>query len=87
MTNSGVHRWNLGTGRGDFVLEVIDIFAQVSGRDIPLEISVCRAGNVSTSFSGPVWNKLRWLLGDLLAEVYFGDGSRVFYCFLPISVT
>ena len=38
----GVFRWNLGTGKGHSVLEVIDNFAAASGREIPFEIGARR---------------------------------------------
>ncbi|WP_136609642.1 UDP-glucose 4-epimerase GalE [Sinomonas albida] len=51
--HAGVHTWNLGTGRGTSVLEVIDTFARVSGRTIPFEIGARRLGDVATSLADP----------------------------------
>ncbi|MDJ0376967.1 UDP-glucose 4-epimerase GalE [Cryobacterium sp. PH31-L1] len=48
---SGVSTYNLGTGRGYSVLEVIEAFSRVSGRDIPLEIVAARSGDVAMSFA------------------------------------
>lgn len=42
---------NLGTGKSYSVLEMIDSFEQVSGKDIPYEISSRRDGDISESFA------------------------------------
>lgn len=50
---SGRRVWNLGTGRGHSVLEVVDTFAQISGRDIPWRILPRRAGDVAACWADP----------------------------------
>jgi UDP-glucose 4-epimerase len=45
----GAEAFNLGTGRGSTVLEVIDTYARVSGRPIPYEICDARPGDVASS--------------------------------------
>ncbi|WP_394940863.1 UDP-glucose 4-epimerase GalE [Psychromicrobium sp. YIM B11713] len=49
--NDGVYRWNLGTGRGYSVLEVIATFQKVSGRTIDYVIGARRPGDLATSFA------------------------------------
>ncbi len=48
---SGVFTYNLGTGEGHSVLEVIKIYEQESGRPIPYEITDRRPGDVATSYA------------------------------------
>jgi UDP-glucose 4-epimerase len=45
----GLAAFNLGTGTGSTVLEVIDTYARVSGRLIPYEICEARPGDVASS--------------------------------------
>lgn len=49
----GVFRWNLGTGQGSSVLEVIEAFATASGREIPYEFVARRPGDAAVSYSDP----------------------------------
>jgi UDP-glucose 4-epimerase len=49
----GVFTWNLGTGRGSSVLEVINAFSEVVGRPIPYEIVARRSGDAAISFADP----------------------------------
>lgn len=58
---SGSHVWNLGTGQGSSVLEVIDSFARISGRPIPYEIVDRRPGDVAENYANP--EKARLELG------------------------
>ncbi len=51
--NGGLHRWNLGTGRGYSVLEVVHAFEKASGRPIPYEIVSRRPGDVAVSYADP----------------------------------
>ena len=52
-TTNGARAWNLGTGRGSSVLEVVDAFARASGREIPYEIRERRPGDVAASYADP----------------------------------
>jgi UDP-glucose 4-epimerase len=47
----GVDAFNLGTGRGASVLEVIDAFSSVIERPVPFEIVAPRPGDVASSFA------------------------------------
>ncbi|MHC6221551.1 UDP-glucose 4-epimerase GalE [Arthrobacter sp. MMS24-S77] len=50
---TGVFRWNLGTGRGSSVLEVIRAFSQAAGHDVPYEIAPRRPGDAAVSYADP----------------------------------
>lgn len=47
----GVHIYNLGTGRGHTVLEVIKTYEEESGRPIPYEIVARRPGDIAASWA------------------------------------
>lgn len=47
----GVHVYNLGTGRGHSVLEVIKTFEEESGRPVPYEIVERRLGDVAATWA------------------------------------
>jgi UDP-glucose 4-epimerase len=49
----GVHTFNLGTGRGHSVLEVVKTYEEESGRPIPYEIVDRRPGDVAESWADP----------------------------------
>ncbi len=52
-TDIAVHTWNLGTGRGTSVLEMVRAFEKAVGRPIPYEIVPRRAGDIATSYADP----------------------------------
>ncbi|NLC16798.1 MAG: UDP-glucose 4-epimerase GalE [Clostridiales bacterium] len=52
-TNPGVVIYNLGTGRGYSVLEIINAFSEVVGRPIPYEFAPRRPGDIAASFADP----------------------------------
>lgn len=58
----GVHTYNLGTGRGHSVLEVIHTYEQASGKPIPYEIVDRRPGDVAASYAdvSKVADELDW---------------------------
>ncbi|MDY6808351.1 UDP-glucose 4-epimerase GalE [Gordonia sp. HNM0687] len=45
--------WNLGTGQGVSVLQVIKAFERASGRPIPYEVAPRRAGDIAASYADP----------------------------------
>lgn len=49
----GVYAWNLGTGHGTSVLEVIQAFSRVSGSEVPYKIVDRRPGDVAESYANP----------------------------------
>lgn len=60
--NPGVVPYNLGTGRGYSVLEMIAGFERISGRSIPYEIVARRPGDIAECYADPATaaNELRW---------------------------
>jgi UDP-glucose 4-epimerase len=60
---SGVHVWNLGTGRGHSVREVVATFEKVSGRAIPCKVGPRRPGDIAACWAG-------------LSVVSYGQGLR-----------
>ena len=49
----GVRAWNLGTGKGSTVLEMIHAFSAAVGRDLPYEVAPRRPGDVLDLTSDP----------------------------------
>ena len=49
--NSGWHAFNLGTGRGYSVLEMIRAFEEASGRTVPFKVTARREGDVACSYA------------------------------------
>jgi UDP-glucose 4-epimerase len=50
---SGVLTYNLGTGRGYSVLEMINAFEKASGKKIPFKIVDRRAGDIAACYADP----------------------------------
>jgi UDP-glucose 4-epimerase len=50
-TQSGVVTYNLGTGRGNSVLEMVRAFEKASGKPIPYKIVARRPGDIATCFA------------------------------------
>jgi UDP-glucose 4-epimerase len=59
---TGSHVYNLGTGNGTSVLELVQAFQQATGQPIPYEISAHRPGDVATCFadSSKAERELNW---------------------------
>ncbi len=59
---AGLFTYNLGTGNGSSVLEVIEAFARASGRPVPYEIVPRRPGDVAACYADPTLarEKLGW---------------------------
>ncbi|CAM3122704.1 UDP-glucose 4-epimerase GalE [Pseudomonas floridensis] len=72
----GVSIWNLGTGRGYSVLEVVRTFECISGVTVPLIFEPRRAGDVAACWSDPgkAWRELNWRarhdLNTMLADAW-----------------
>lgn len=49
----GIATYNLGTGRGTSVLEMVDAFAKAAGRKIPYMVKDRRPGDVAECYSDP----------------------------------
>lgn len=52
-TDPGVVTYNLGTGQGYSVLDVVQAFERASGQEIPYRITGRRPGDVATSYADP----------------------------------
>ena len=50
-TRSGVGIFNLGTGRGSSVLDVIRAYSRACGRDLPYEIKPRRSGDIAENYA------------------------------------
>ena len=61
-SEDGCQIYNLGTGSGYSVLEVINSFAKISGREIPYKITDRRAGDIAECYADPSLSKniLNW---------------------------
>lgn len=59
---TGVGIWNLGTGKGYSVLDVVNAFIKASGVNIPYEIKPRRAGDIAECYADPTkaLNELGW---------------------------
>lgn len=73
---NNVTAYNLGTGKGHSVLELITAFEQASGRSIPYAITGRRSGDVATMYADPSkanaelnWKTLRDIL-DSCADTW-----------------
>lgn len=51
--HQGVFRWNLGTGNGSSVLEVIQAFSDAAGKPVPFEFAPRRPGDSAVSYADP----------------------------------
>lgn len=62
MENPGVVIYNLGTGKGYSVLEMVRSFAEVSGRDIPFQVIGRRPGDIAACYADPAkaFRELGW---------------------------
>ncbi len=67
----GVVTYNLGTGRGYSVLEVVKAFEEAAGRDIPYRIAKRRAGDIAECYADPSLAKkeLNWQARRGIAEM------------------
>ncbi len=62
-SKTGVKVYNLGTGRGYSVLEMIEAFTKASGRDIPYQITARRPGDIAECYadSSLAKKELNWV--------------------------
>lgn len=74
--NPGVRAWNLGTGRGSTVFEMIKAFSKAAGRDLPYKVVGRRAGDVLDLTSKPTrantelgW-KAKYTLEDACVDLW-----------------
>ena len=76
-SKEGVSIYNLGTGNGYSVLDMVKAFEKASGREIPYEIKPRRAGDIATCYADPAKAKaeLDWEAQYGLEEMC-GDSWR-----------
>lgn len=76
LDRGGLHAWNLGSGTGSSVLDVITAFARVSGRDVPYEVTSRRPGDLPAYWADPTLarEELGWKsergLEDMVTDVW-----------------
>ena len=51
--SSGCHIWNLGTGQGYSVLQIIKAFEEATGEKVPFQLVERRAGDIAECWSNP----------------------------------
>jgi UDP-glucose 4-epimerase len=71
MSTNGLNAYNLGTGRGYSVLEMVAAFEKVSGRKIPYQIAERRPGDVAVCFADPskAKHELGWVAEKGMEEM------------------
>ncbi len=67
----GVHIFNLGTGNGYSVLEVIKAFGKACGKEIPYKIEARRPGDIAECFANPkkALDELEWKATREISEM------------------
>ena len=63
--------WNLGTGQGVSVLQVVQAFERASGKPIPYEIAPRRAGDIAASYADPTRanKELNWFASKTIDDM------------------
>lgn len=71
MSSTGIEAYNLGTGTGYSVLEIVSEFQEASGKQIPYQISDRRPGDIATCYADPskAKNELGWVAERGIAEM------------------
>lgn len=71
VDKTGTFRWNLGTGRGSSVLEVIAEFAVAAGHSIPYEFAPRRPGDAAISYADATeaFDQLGWSAQRNMAQM------------------
>jgi len=71
LQRTGVVVYNLGTGKGYSVLEMVRNFAEVSGREVPYQIVARRNGDIAVCYADPgkACRELGWQAGYGLREM------------------
>jgi UDP-glucose 4-epimerase len=53
QTRTGAHVWNLGTGHGYSVLDMVLAFEAASGKPVPYRVAPRRTGDIATCYADP----------------------------------
>ncbi|MBQ3004681.1 MAG: UDP-glucose 4-epimerase GalE [Clostridia bacterium] len=71
LAETGINIYNLGTGNGYSVLDIVKAFSKASGIEIKYEIAPRRDGDIATCFSDPskAKNELGWVAERGLEEM------------------
>lgn len=67
--HAGWHAFNLGTGKGTSVLELIKAFAAANNVDVPYRIMPRRAGDVATCFPAKAHHASGWQATHTIQEM------------------
>ncbi|WP_394126184.1 UDP-glucose 4-epimerase GalE [Vibrio hepatarius] len=69
--NDGLHIYNLGTGNGSSVLEMVKAFELASGKQVPYKIVERRPGDIAECWANPAkaMNELEWQAKRSLEEM------------------
>ena len=67
----GVHIYNLGTGNGYSVLEIVKAFSKACGKELPYKIEARRPGDIAECYADPskALNELGWKAERGIAEM------------------
>jgi len=62
QTNVGIEHFNLGSGQGSSVLQMVESFVRVNQVDVPYQLVARRPGDVAECYADPAksWQKLGW---------------------------
>ena len=62
LSETGVDAYNLGTGHGYSVLQLVETFKKVNNIDVPYQITERRAGDIASCYADPSYaeEKLNW---------------------------
>ncbi len=68
---SKVRVYNLGTGKGYSVLDVVNAYSKAAGKDIPYVIKPRRAGDIAECYADPTlaYTELGWKAEHTLDEM------------------
>jgi len=71
QTRTGAHVWNLGTGQGYSVLDMVRFFEAASDRTVPYRIAPHRQGDIAICYADPLKAELElgWKAQRGLAEI------------------
>ena len=70
-TITGFRAFNLGSGKGTSVLEMVEAFERASGVTIPIQMKDRRPGDVAAMYCNPerAWNELHWKTERTVGEM------------------
>lgn len=69
-STKGVETYNLGTGKGVSVLELIEAFSEAAGKNIPYQVTERRPGDIASCYADPskAERQLNWRAEKSIAE-------------------